>query len=477
VASPSDDEENGDAVCAADCSADCSADRSAGPAVDAASAPAAAARTASALAASAPAAPEPDRSIVALQTANPADSEDSDGKITAQTSTAWSSPDDDCGTCIYCLDKPKFGGPNKKRQACVLRGKNSSAASSSHKRQALPPRNHASKPAHGRPELPPLRNSDATRITLFGFSEAHALLSGPLCDRLGSMHLEDMNPGGDPVEISNAVQQDLTEKSLCRDVHSDLTVSSQLHAAVESTFGARGFTVHNLKVLETPNGTAPQIPHADDYWNRELFVVVHLRPGQQPTQCVPYDATAAYSTDIHAQCSQCQEFTAAVTDYEARRREHLQRDKQFTCAACVANPLQGVGATRAQSRDEIDLAMQRQHYDAFAEVLLRPAETIARMRSCGHPEPSAGDAIIGLPTLVHRGPGNSLSVAKRRVLFFTVRPKLSDAGSSSVGKYESDIQIHAAWLLWRCEDVCKDVRQHILAEYKKLGYSLEKFEA
>ena len=25
----------------------------------------------------------------------------------------------DCGTCINCLDKPKFGGPNTKRQCCV----------------------------------------------------------------------------------------------------------------------------------------------------------------------------------------------------------------------------------------------------------------------------------------------------------------------------------------------------------------------
>lgn len=28
---------------------------------------------------------------------------------------------DDCGKCSYCLDKPKFGGPGKKKQRCVLR--------------------------------------------------------------------------------------------------------------------------------------------------------------------------------------------------------------------------------------------------------------------------------------------------------------------------------------------------------------------
>ncbi len=28
---------------------------------------------------------------------------------------------EDCGKCIYCLDKPKFGGPAKKKQRCALR--------------------------------------------------------------------------------------------------------------------------------------------------------------------------------------------------------------------------------------------------------------------------------------------------------------------------------------------------------------------
>ncbi|XP_051519968.1 histone-lysine N-methyltransferase 2B-like isoform X1 [Myxocyprinus asiaticus] len=28
---------------------------------------------------------------------------------------------EDCGRCVFCLDKPKFGGPNKKRQSCILK--------------------------------------------------------------------------------------------------------------------------------------------------------------------------------------------------------------------------------------------------------------------------------------------------------------------------------------------------------------------
>jgi hypothetical protein len=27
----------------------------------------------------------------------------------------------DCGECVYCLDKPKYGGPGTKRQKCVLK--------------------------------------------------------------------------------------------------------------------------------------------------------------------------------------------------------------------------------------------------------------------------------------------------------------------------------------------------------------------
>ena len=27
----------------------------------------------------------------------------------------------DCGMCIYCLDKPKFGGPNRRKNACIHR--------------------------------------------------------------------------------------------------------------------------------------------------------------------------------------------------------------------------------------------------------------------------------------------------------------------------------------------------------------------
>ena len=36
----------------------------------------------------------------------------------------------------------------------------------------------------------------------------------------------------------------------------------------------------NVKILMNEIGSNPQIPHADDHCNRELFGVVHLRAGQ-----------------------------------------------------------------------------------------------------------------------------------------------------------------------------------------------------
>ena len=27
----------------------------------------------------------------------------------------------DCGSCVFCKDKPKYGGPGKKKQKCELR--------------------------------------------------------------------------------------------------------------------------------------------------------------------------------------------------------------------------------------------------------------------------------------------------------------------------------------------------------------------
>lgn len=48
------------------------------------------------------------------------------------------------------------------------------------------------------------------------------------------------------------------------------------------------------------------------------------------------------------------------------------------------------------------------------------AQVLASMAPAG-PPPAAGDAILGLPTLVHRGPGNFERPTERMVLFFTIK--------------------------------------------------------
>ena len=58
---------------------------------------------------------------------------------------------------------------------------------------------------------------------------------------------------------------------------------------------------------------------------------------------------------------------------------------------------------------------------AFSELLFAPNETVSSMRPIG-PDPEVGDAIVALPTLVHRGPGGNDDHGKERmVLFFTVQ--------------------------------------------------------
>jgi hypothetical protein len=62
-----------------------------------------------------------------------------------------------------------------------------------------------------------------------------------------------------------------------------------------------------------------------------------------------------------------------------------------------------------------------------------------------------GDALLALPTLLHRGPGGGGGgTVARRVLFFFVRPIFApthylDAGGAF--KYDPSSQVHAAYLL------------------------------
>ena len=54
---------------------------------------------------------------------------------------------------------------------------------------------------------------------------------------------------------------------------------------VAEAFGVRSYRVKTVKVLHTEFCAAPQIPHADDFCNRELFGVLHLLPNQVGQRC------------------------------------------------------------------------------------------------------------------------------------------------------------------------------------------------
>ena len=57
----------------------------------------------------------------------------------------------------------------------------------------------------------------------------------------------------------------------------------------------------------TELGAEPQIPHADDFCNRELFGIAHLLPHQPRTECMPYRASANYPTGVSVECDKCGE--------------------------------------------------------------------------------------------------------------------------------------------------------------------------
>ena len=104
--------------------------------------------------------------------------------------------------------------------------------------------------------------------------------------------------------ISNALQQNLPGE-LRKRCEEEARSSSALADLVEQVFGVRTFRLSAPKRLSTPCLAEAQMPHADDFCNRELLVIVQLRQGQQPTEAIPYDASARYPTGVFVPCSSC----------------------------------------------------------------------------------------------------------------------------------------------------------------------------
>jgi hypothetical protein len=156
----------------------------------------------------------------------------------------------------------------------------------------------------------------------------------------------------------------------------------------------------------------------------------------------------------------------------------LQTSCNLRAGGRRARPVRFGPSTPEDADEARDLDEARRLHDVYAEVLLRPAETIRRMRALGAPQPAVGDAVVALPTLVHRGPGQEADGPPRRVLFFTLRPKfIGERAKDAAGTaYEPDKQIHASWLLWRTRSITDEATRHaVRTMYKKAGYDLAKW--
>lgn len=370
-----------------------------------------------------------------------------------------------------------------------------------------------------------LRNDDPRQIDTHGFAECAQLVDPALCAKIVKMPMRDAET------ISNALQKTL-KGALLKRVCASIGSSSNVADAVEATFGVRTFAVRTVKVLMAEAASPAQIPHADDFCNRELFGIAHLLPDQARTECVPYDHRANYPTNVSVECDACGQWVG-LPDRTARRREHEQR--AFYCAhagkQCLgaadaganrakwANwsierdmvdattlAVAGGGAAAAAAADAADAPRFTDASDvnaaiaasedfdpfahevctAFSPLLHDPAGVIAGMRPMG-PPPRAGDGLVALPTLVHRGPGGDPALSggpsrgRRWVLFFTIVPtfpsegeEVDDAFETTLGEYDPEAQIHAVWLLWRAAGAVREPAK-VVAAYRECGFDLDAF--
>ena len=398
-----------------------------------------------------------------------------------------------------------------------------SAAAPSHKR-GRPSPNYKFR-AESAQHREPIRNCDASAIDQFGFAECNGLLDADLCARIAKENMEEAEG------ISNAFQKSL-EGPILDETTECISRSREVADAIHAAFGVRRFVVKTVKVLMTEFCAEPQIPHADDFCNRELFGIAHLLPDQPRTECLPYNSHAAYPTNVSVECDKCGEWMP-LPDRIARRREHVDSfccadagrtcgvrvppqlpsltrdavskvadvDKQASAATTTEemkidwNKLwRGPAKRRSGEEDEglspavgaaMAAAVRADPFaadvcEAFRQMLDGPAHVIESMRPVGAP-PKAGDGLVALPTLVHRGPGgNDTTGNERWVLFFTIQPVFEGKASDpdfdmNLGEYDAEAQIHAGWLLWRAGKVLGPEVPRVVGLYEDLGFNLGQF--
>ena len=154
-------------------------------------------------------------------------------------------------------------------------------------------------------EGPGSEDTEDSALLKEGFSQVPSLVSASLCADI----VANVSMAKGQV-ISNALQQEVHGELRTR-VESELRSSPALAKLVRQVFGVATFRVSEAKRLSVPCHAEPQAPHADDFHNRSLIGVVHLREGQQPTEAIPYDAAARYPTGVFVACGDCGAYVQA----------------------------------------------------------------------------------------------------------------------------------------------------------------------
>ena len=298
-----------------------------------------------------------------------------------------------------------------------------------------------------------VRNQDASQILRHGFVETPSTLLEP---SLRAALLARAQAGGGH-DISNAKELRIGG-SLLQCVRDAVCSSPTVRQAAREVFSTPYVSIPYVSVLSTHPGQQPQLPHADDTCNRELIGLIHLRPGQAPTRCAPYDSSRTWPTGWTAKCTAC-DAAVPLTDKMYRERRHLRIG--FRCDSCGGGGggggARGAGgipprhaSRRRESRPaEFGDALRA----AFGELLEEGAPQLCRHSlgapppaslpsTCrerekrawrsqdrprvGKPHPDAGDGNLALSTLLHRGPGTLGRDETRHVLFYSLRPEYAD---------------------------------------------------
>ena len=232
-----------------------------------------------------------------------------------------------------------------------------------------------------------------------------------------------------------------------------------------------GFVLETPKVLVTLPGSPPQHPHADDHCTSCVVCIVHLLDEQQPTRCAPFrttnndttDATTTttttddmdYPTGITVSCDNCNR-QSMLPDVDYRRGVHLLPDETWTCAAGCDDDDGSSGSGNNNNKKHRPYDFEGRLIEKFGCLLDVDAPNMCDAY-CGPASSTAGDGVLALPTLIHRGPGlaSSATVDGRYVLFFTLRPlyhgaidPVTSTGYRKYHIYNSELQIHAGCILY-----------------------------